>query len=97
MFIGSLFGYRGTIKVQDSVKFGLRHTVSCYHIRGKRSPTLQNIPDIMNTEEFKRIAKETIDYVCKYRTNYNSLKVYPGEDITVGYLKKRISSAYTPL
>lgn len=49
----------------------------------------------MNSEEYKRIAKLTIDYVADYRDKYHTLRVYPGDDIEVGYLKKRMSSAYT--
>lgn len=48
----------------------------------------------MNTEEFRRQAKKTIDYICEYRDTASQRRVYPGENVKVNYLKKLISSAY---
>lgn len=47
----------------------------------------------MNTEEFRKQAKTTIDYICNYRDTFASRRVYPGEDIKVDYLKHLISGA----
>lgn len=47
----------------------------------------------MDTEEFRKQAKKTIDYICQYRDTYGSHRVYPGEDVKVDYLKHLIPSA----
>lgn len=48
----------------------------------------------MDTEEFRKQAKKTIDYICSFRDSYASRRVYPGDDIKVDYLKHLISGAY---
>lgn len=49
----------------------------------------------MNSEEFRKQAKNTIDYICNYRDTFASRRVYPGDDVKVDYLKHLISGEWS--